>query len=549
MRLFTFLFALLLAVVGRTQNFSLGDYCWKQTATSFSVYGNNSKGIQGGAYYKGKYYQFHDKTGGIRVFDVNTMTAQTNMINLTCDPNLHFGSVSFSNEKSYKKNGIEINTSLPLIYATGHYVVGGENKEVVDIIDIENNTLVKQFTFPNRKDDVIAAWDFEGKRFWIVGYEPNNGYAVTDYYINEYHFDNEGNIIADGETIVITGDGTLQDCEYVDGHIYILVGWGESAGHFSKYDEYKITRPSHIYGKIHDYNTQTKTLEMTLQVDNVDEFEGFAYVPDTRSFIATSWDIPSKKVHYWHVALPGTEPYYTTLAVEGKAYDRYNVDAQKNYELYTLTLDDMADDMGLPGDAASVTAAKINYKRSGVKGVNSVCLPFALKPEMVNGGIYTVSAANETSVTLTKQADGVAAGVPCFVKSDSNWNISLDCMVDNDGEMYNVPLLPVASDESATAKLFGSFETREIGAGFYKINSDGSALVRTTETSKTFPYRAYLELLESTAARIIFTEEGADAIMDVRADNATTTVYNLSGQRVSANAKGIVIINGRKVIR
>lgn len=531
-RLCYVLMLIVLSVPCTAQSINLSKYVWKKTATT---YDRRVSGVdnQGGAYYDGKYYQFYDKTGGIKIFDVKTMK-EIGSMPMTADGSLHFGSVSFCNEFSYVKNGETVNTTLPLIYATGHYDAGSGKKEIVDVIDIENNTLVRQYEFPERRDDVIAAWDFEGKRFWIIGYEPVNGYAETPYYINEYKWNEDGTYSEVGEAAVVNITmSTLQDCYYKDGHIYILAGWGKNSQ--------KV--------QIHDYNTTTKTLDNTSTVDNGDEAEGFAYVPETNSFIVTTWTRGGSKAYYWHVALPGTEPYYTTLAAEGNAYDRYNVDAQKNYELYTLSLDDMADGMGLPDDAASVTAAKINYQRSGVSGVNSVCMPFALKPEMVDGGIYTVSAANEVSVTLTKQPEGIAAGAPCFVKSDSNWDISLDCMPDNGGELYNIPLAPVTPDESATVKLFGSFETREIGAGFYKINSDGTALVRTTETSKTFPYRAYLELLGSTAAKISFTEEGVDAIKSVAAENTAVTVYNLSGQRVKANAKGIVIINGRKVIR
>lgn len=522
-------FAMLAVITGMAQNIDLTKYVWKKTATT---YDRRINGVdnQGGAYYDGKYYQFYDKSGGIKIFDVKTMK-EVGFLPMTADGSLHFGSVSFSNEFSYIKNNETVTTSLPLIYATGHY----NSKEIVDVIDIENNTLVRKYEFPNRRDDVIAAWDFDGKRFWIIGYEPSNGYAETPYYINEYKWNDDGTFSEVGEvTVVNVTMSTLQDCYYKDGHIYILAGWGKNSQ--------KV--------QIHDYNTKTKTLDYTSTVDNGDEAEGFAYVPDTNSFIVTTWTRGGSKAYYWHVALPGTEPYYTTLAGEGKAYDRYNVDAQKNYDIYSLTLDDTADDMGLPADAASVTAAKIRYQRSGVSGVNSVCMPFALKPEMVNGGIYTVSTADATSVTLAKQAEGVVAGVPCFVKSDTNWDITLDCITDNGGAMYDIAMIPIAPEASATAKLIGSFETRGIGTGFYKINSDGSALVRTTSESKTFPYRAYLELPASiSAAKISFCDESTDGIKAVTSDTTDGAIYNLAGQRISANAKGLVVINGRKVMR
>jgi hypothetical protein len=47
----------------------------------------------------------------------------------------------------------------------------------------------------------------------------------------------------------------------------------------------------------------------------------------------------------------------------------------------------------------------------------------------------------------------------------------------------------------------------------------------------------------------VSTETGIDEITRDDADDAHATRYNLAGQQVDANYKGIVIINGKKVMR
>lgn len=259
----------------------LDDYVWVNTSSTFPKNGLNSKTIQGGAYYDGKFYQFHDKTGGIRIFNATTRTQIGDVKPLNCDERLHHGSAAFSNEFSYvNKEGVKVNLTLPLVYSSGHY----DSQEIIDVIDIENDVLVRQYFFENRRDDVIGAWDFENKRFWIIGYEIDKT-AITPYYIVEYKFKEDGTYEQVGNPVLVgMVNSTLQDCHYYDGHIYILAGWG----------------PSHDqYVKIHDYNVETKKIEKSITSPTTNEGEGFGFVEETKSFIATTW--AGKTATYWEV--------------------------------------------------------------------------------------------------------------------------------------------------------------------------------------------------------------------------------------------------------
>ena len=88
--------------------------------------------------------------------------------------------------------------------------------------------------------------------------------------------------------------------------------------------------------------------------------------------------------------------------------------------------------------------------------------------------------------------------------------------------------------------------TRKLG--FYWAAADGAAI------SYQEPY-AFLAIETETpdSAPIMLSIDGDDdttAINGITNDTITdNTMYNLAGQRVNANAKGIIIINGKKVIK
>lgn len=86
--------------------------------------------------------------------------------------------------------------------------------------------------------------------------------------------------------------------------------------------------------------------------------------------------------------------------------------------------------------------------------------------------------------------------------------------------------------------------------GFYWMNETGSAF-----TNKA--HKAYLaipkEMFETNEVKkaFLFNDDAATAIKNVNtsANSAVNATFNLAGQRVNKNAKGIVIINGKKVLK
>ena len=204
---------------------------YKIYTTSAPASKNNEKSLQGADIFDGYFYQFYDTTGGCLKYDMSDLTAEPESIS-TPDASSHQGSVAFSNITSYTNSeGTTVDTQIPLIFETGHYNNSGNKMEIVTVADIENNTVVKKYEFPNRYDDCIAAWDWMNSVMWLIGYETESGYATTPWYIEKYSIDNLADAddtnytLLDSYTFDITYN-TLQDCKYKDGYVYILSGWG-----------------------------------------------------------------------------------------------------------------------------------------------------------------------------------------------------------------------------------------------------------------------------------------------------------------------------------
>lgn len=129
----------------------------------------------------------------------------------------------------------------------------------------------------------------------------------------------------------------------------------------------------------------------------------------------------------------------------------------------------------------------------------------------------TTSSATAPAENLLHGADAVDAQGKTFV----------------DGTNVKYYILSHSTD--ATKKL-----------GFYWAAADGAAI------SYKEPY-AFLAIETAGSAPIMLSIDGDDdttAINGITNDTITdNTMYNLAGQRVNANAKGIIIINGKKVIK
>jgi len=244
-------------------------------------------------------------------------------------------------------------------------------------------------------------------------------------------------------------------------------------------------------------------------------------------------------------------------------------DASSNYTIDYLYLDDNGDTCPLPSDAASIKAKKISYTRAAkymTNGFVSVCMPFALDNSTLPGGtdckvkvFDQVKTEGESNVVYFKDAETIAAGVPYFLylpesARQQEWSVTLS---DENGIDL---VIEVSNPDDATRGIYGSFTTVKTGewttaAPMYKIKNDGVTLVKTTENSNCYPYRGYLKLPAQSSGSVkdyVLSFEdynGETIITDINGEVQNDAPrYNLMGQKVNRNAKGIIITGGKKVL-
>lgn len=202
--------------------YNIGEFSWESKFKMRYVFfpqapwGMWDMTSQGCAYYDNNLYVFYNR-GGLEILDSKTGD-EKQIKRLQCDSNLHFGSDVFSNWFEYDYHGETVVTSIPLLCASGYYDVNGVMSGVLDVIDIENDRLVKKYVFPNFT--CIGAFDFSGDRGWAI--------SVVDETWTFQPFDLVSGAFNHDERWSIPRFGQEQDAVYKDGYIYVVSGWADA---------------------------------------------------------------------------------------------------------------------------------------------------------------------------------------------------------------------------------------------------------------------------------------------------------------------------------
>ena len=155
---------------------------------------------------------------------------------------------------------------------------------------------------------------------------------------------------------------------------------------------------------------------------------------------------------------------------------------------------------------------------------------------------YIATAATASTVTVTS-VDKVPAGTPIIVKATET------------GSAINVNVAATADDVSSNKLKCGDGKTNVGGNSKYDyILSDGKFY--RAEEGTIAVGKAYLHLDAAPAASrelsIVFEGE-TTGIANIEVDaneifDANAPMYNLAGQRVNKSYKGVVIVNGKKML-
>lgn len=183
-------------------------------------------------------------------------------------------------------------------------------------------------------------------------------------------------------------------------------------------------------------------------------------------------------------------------------------------------------------------------------GVNTLVLPFSMtqaEVEATFGGgskVYVVSSYADDNISFV-QYDGISANKPCLLVTNvagSSYNIEGRTIVAGDPEANGTGVSMKGNYAATFSAPMGSyiFSNNKI----YLVDSDVS--LKAT--------RAYITVSDPSTARAltfnlgdettgVITLEGGELKMEKGA------IYDLSGRRVLNPAKGIYLINGKKVVK
>lgn len=205
---------------------------------------------------------------------------------------------------------------------------------------------------------------------------------------------------------------------------------------------------------------------------------------------------------------------------------------------------------------AASTSSKVEYDRSFTAGNKyTVCLPFALNATEVSaaGTFYELASVSGTALTFSEVSTTVAYKPYIFVPAGSGTVTPFSSLTDKE-----IPATAanntVQGDFTFTGTLakVDDVKTAHSTGTVYGYSNNKFVKVTGTDVSVN-AFRAYIVGPAETPAHsldAVFGDE-TTGITDVKgkmSDVRSDVMYNLNGQRVSNGHKGLVIMNGKKVV-
>lgn len=218
----------------------------------------------------------------------------------------------------------------------------------------------------------------------------------------------------------------------------------------------------------------------------------------------------------------------------------------------------------------SFTATSASFKRTFTADQKcTVCLPY---PFTATGGtFYEFTGIVDNQVQMTAKTDGspLSANTPyIFMPNPSSESITASNVI--------ISMSDAPKTENTTFNFVGTYESKvwnEAPSGIYGFSAEAGygatagQFVRVGSGASIAPFRAYLEYTGDEAGKPSTTRtiNNLPEVLDIvwiPASGGTTgingldhqaadgsPVYNLSGQRVDNSYKGIVIVNGKKMVK
>lgn len=179
---------------------------------------------------------------------------------------------------------------------------------------------------------------------------------------------------------------------------------------------------------------------------------------------------------------------------------------------------------------------------------STVCLPIDLtESEATSAGtFYTLNSVSDGTLRFTEVSDPAAYTPYVFVPSSSTPFASLI----GEKAIITVPATYATTVDGYTFQ--GTVESGNVPNGAYGWNSTNGVFSKAISDNVTIgAFRAYIIAPNQANARGflgVYFGDGTTGIQEINTQNVDddTPTYNLAGQRVNANHKGLIIKDGKK---
>ena len=173
-------------------------------------------------------------------------------------------------------------------------------------------------------------------------------------------------------------------------------------------------------------------------------------------------------------------------------------------------------------------------------GWSTFVSPYALDFTGLSGiKAYIVTGRNDYAIATTQMTATVPAGTPLLLE----------------GTTTNVPVVASSTTDVSSNLLkpgTGAAVAKVDGKTRYVLSADGATAVfkKINATPATVPAgKAYLEFTGDVPAPEMSLDFGGTTSIDaIQKQAANCEFYNLNGQRIANPAKGLYIVNGKKVV-
>ena len=157
--------------------------------------------------------------------------------------------------------------------------------------------------------------------------------------------------------------------------------------------------------------------------------------------------------------------------------------------------------------------------------------------------VYTITL-NGTKLTMNKIDDGIVkSGNGVVLKNTTTGSLTMTKTEETatgnfEDNSLNGTMERKNKEDLGTGTIYVLFYQESAGVGFYKLADDGYLDAN----------KAYLQTAASSREYYLFDEATAISAPLVNSEEVNSEVYDLQGRRVKNAAKGVYIVNGRKVV-